>query len=346
MTAFFSISSIVFFIIQTSTQTMATTKTVWRRQSPSISMSRLRSTLSASPRGITSSPQSVNTLFLSRFSALDSAPHFRSFLQSGCGSGNNPWKNLVYIPTAGYCLDKRSSRPIGEQRRRARYDAKQKAALLSQAFGTAECSLLELDAANISEEVVATMLASADVVYVDGGNTFYLQRHMIESKFWSALESSQFASRGGLYVGASAGAIVAGKVRLTRSSSGAFQRHRSIHPPSPFTPLPSTHTFYSTNRASKQRTGRVGTIRLWLVMISSGQRTLYKVGDSATTAPSCTTSTHNTPNWFSRGPVSWTIPYEWWQMTWPWCTWRSEAKKRTLFIATIDEAKAMRNVSL
>ena len=149
-----------------------------------------------------------NTVFLSRFSAIDSFPHFRSLLQTGFGTS---LKHLVYVPTAVYCLDKQSSRPIGEQRRRARYDAKQKAALLSNAFGTTEFSLLELDSAGITEELVATKVATADVVYVDGGNTFYLQRHVIQSRFWQALERSQFHARGGLYIGASAGAIIAGK---------------------------------------------------------------------------------------------------------------------------------------
>ena len=150
----------------------------------------------------------LNTIFLSRFSAIDAFPHFRSLLQTQFGTS---LKHLVYVPTASYCLDKQSSRPIGEQRRRARYDAKQKAAILSNAFGTKEFSLLELDAVDINEELVATKVATADVIYVDGGNTFYLQRHVIQSHFWQALERSQFHARGGLYMGASAGAIIAGK---------------------------------------------------------------------------------------------------------------------------------------
>ena len=27
------------------------------------------------------------------------------------------------------------------------------------------------------------------MIYVDGGNTFYLQRHIIESSFWDAIDS-------------------------------------------------------------------------------------------------------------------------------------------------------------
>lgn len=48
------------------------------------------------------------------------------------------------MPTAAYCLDPKSSRPLGEQRRRARYDAKKKAALLSESFKANKFSLLEL----------------------------------------------------------------------------------------------------------------------------------------------------------------------------------------------------------
>lgn len=48
------------------------------------------------------------------------------------------------MPTAAYCLDPKSSRPLGEQRRRARYDAKQKASLLSESFKADKFSLLEL----------------------------------------------------------------------------------------------------------------------------------------------------------------------------------------------------------
>ena len=50
----------------------------------------------------------------------------------------------VYVPTAAYCLDPKSTRPLGDQRRRARYDAKKKAALLAESFAAKEFSLLEL----------------------------------------------------------------------------------------------------------------------------------------------------------------------------------------------------------
>ena len=50
----------------------------------------------------------------------------------------------VYVPTAAYCLDPRSTRPLGEQRRRARYDAKNKAKVLSESFSNCSFSLLEL----------------------------------------------------------------------------------------------------------------------------------------------------------------------------------------------------------
>lgn len=45
------------------------------------------------------------------------------------------------------------------------------------------------DAAEISEEIIKEKIEGADLIYVDGGNTFYLQRHIIESSFWAAIDS-------------------------------------------------------------------------------------------------------------------------------------------------------------
>lgn len=48
----------------------------------------------------------------------------------------------------------------------------------------------------------------ADVVYVCGGNTFYLLKKMRECGFKQALDP--FLKRGGVYVGVSAGSVIAG----------------------------------------------------------------------------------------------------------------------------------------
>jgi len=144
----------------------------------------------------------VNTIFLSSFSSMTSMPYFHEIIKE-----NFDMKHMVYIPTAAYCLDVTSSKPIGEQRRRARYDAKQKAQLLSKAFNIPDFSLLELDSPNLSEEIIIEQMKKASMIYVDGGNTFYLQRHILESSFWKVIDP--YLEKGCLYVGASAGAIVA-----------------------------------------------------------------------------------------------------------------------------------------
>jgi peptidase E len=184
-----------------------------------------------------------NTIFLSRFSGINAQLQFQDFIRKEFDT-----KQLLYIPTAAFCLDKRSSRPIGEQRRRARYDAKQKAQLLAQAFNSEAFSLLELDAAQLKEDDIKKKIESASIVYVDGGNTFYLQRHALTSGFWDHM--APFFHRGGLYIGASAGAIVAGKSIRTAywkgwddplvagedfewndgTLSGAALRHYSVFP--------------------------------------------------------------------------------------------------------------------
>ena len=46
-----------------------------------------------------------------------------------------------------------------------------------------------LDSPGISEEIIKEKINGADLIYVDGGNTFYLQRHIIGSSFWDAIDS-------------------------------------------------------------------------------------------------------------------------------------------------------------
>ncbi|MGL5825361.1 MAG: Type 1 glutamine amidotransferase-like domain-containing protein [Nocardioides sp.] len=60
---------------------------------------------------------------------------------------------------------------------------------------------LELSTANPDE--VATALEVADLVYVEGGNTYYLLEQMQRCRFWEAM-----AQTDAVYAGSSAGAIV------------------------------------------------------------------------------------------------------------------------------------------
>lgn len=67
-------------------------------------------------------------------------------------------------------------------------------------------SLLELDQAKPLD--VRTTLQDVSLLYVGGGNTFRLLEHMRATGFATPLAG--FLNRGGLYIGSSAGAVVAG----------------------------------------------------------------------------------------------------------------------------------------
>ena len=118
-------------------------------------------------------------------------------------------RTLVYIPTAQYAYDPSNNKSRGEQRRRSRYDAKIKASLLKQSLSVDDALLMELDAPDLSTHSIRSALSRADVLYIDGGNTFYLQRHLLETNFWDI--ARPVLAGGCLYIGASAGAIVAGR---------------------------------------------------------------------------------------------------------------------------------------
>jgi len=148
-------------------------------------------------------------IFLSSFSTMNGQP-FRSFVEEILGTELRDQK-ICYIPTASYCYNANSPKSKGEQRRRARYDAKQKGALLVEGLHLRSSALdiLELDAPNLDKEKLSVTLSDSDIVYVDGGNTFYLQYHLQRSNFWEIADTLLENNR--LYIGASAGAIVAGR---------------------------------------------------------------------------------------------------------------------------------------
>jgi len=148
---------------------------------------------------------SLNTILLSRFSQLDSA-HFRALVEQ---MKPREKKTLVYIPTASYEFNQASTRSRGDQRRRARYDARAKMLLLKEAFNIPNGHMLELDDPKIATRNFEEALGDAGIVYIDGGNTFYLQKHISLTGLWDVLNSN--LENGMLYMGCSAGAIVAGK---------------------------------------------------------------------------------------------------------------------------------------
>ena len=83
--------------------------------------------------------------------------------------------------------------------------------MISDFFSTSESHILELDSPTIlSDREITSALENSQIVYVDGGNTFYLQYHMIRTGFWTAMKQHLKATANCIYIGASAGAIVAG----------------------------------------------------------------------------------------------------------------------------------------
>ena len=66
----------------------------------------------------------------------------------------------------------------------------------------------ELDIANTPTEQLAESLDNIDLVYIAGGYTYYLLEQIRSTGFDTVL--AKFMERGGLYVGASAGALIAG----------------------------------------------------------------------------------------------------------------------------------------
>mmetsp|Transcript_12960 Transcript_12960/g.24702 ORF Transcript_12960/g.24702 Transcript_12960/m.24702 type:complete len:224 (+) Transcript_12960:217-888(+) len=75
-----------------------------------------------------------------------------------------------------------------------------------QRFGLKDVRVLEV--ARATKEETGLALAGADVVYAECGNTFYLHYHMRRCGFLQMFPS--FADQGVVYVGSSAGSIVAG----------------------------------------------------------------------------------------------------------------------------------------
>jgi len=66
----------------------------------------------------------------------------------------------------------------------------------------------ELDIKGENEQSLGDKLENSDVIFVEGGNTFYLLKYVMESGFDKALKS--FLDRGGIYLGVSAGSMIAG----------------------------------------------------------------------------------------------------------------------------------------
>ncbi|MDD5145241.1 MAG: Type 1 glutamine amidotransferase-like domain-containing protein [Candidatus Pacebacteria bacterium] len=83
------------------------------------------------------------------------------------------------------------------------YVEKDKERLLELGF-----KITELDLKEENENSLTDKLKDFDVIFVEGGNTFYLLKYVRESGFDKALKL--FLERGGIYLGVSAGTIITG----------------------------------------------------------------------------------------------------------------------------------------
>lgn len=68
--------------------------------------------------------------------------------------------------------------------------------------------ITELDIEDATKDDMQTKLASTDIVYIAGGNTFHLLKQLRVTGFDKLLDD--YVRNGGLYAGASAGALIAG----------------------------------------------------------------------------------------------------------------------------------------
>jgi len=142
---------------------------------------------------------------------------------------------LLYIPTAMYALNPQSSNTPGKQRQRARADGKKRRTQVLNLLET----LLSVDSSeNLSLQTITLDLDddslkqpegphnsqlqfpkdgkealstwNPTVIYVEGGNTFWLQHCIDKGQYSQLIIDACTGESGAVYCGKSAGAIVAG----------------------------------------------------------------------------------------------------------------------------------------
>lgn len=140
---------------------------------------------------------------------------------------------LLYIPTAMYALSPQSSNTPGKQRQRARADGKKRRTqvlnlleTLLSVDGSENLSMqtitLDLDDDSVKQpegpdnsqfprdgkEAFSTW--NPTVIYVEGGNTFWLQHCIDKGEYSQLIIDACTGESGAVYCGKSAGAIIAG----------------------------------------------------------------------------------------------------------------------------------------
>jgi len=146
---------------------------------------------------------------------------------------------VLYIPTAMYALRADSANSPGKQRQRARADGKKRRTIvlktLEQLFDQVNVLgvTLDLDDGSIkqptgsddlnkfpSDGLEAFQSWDPHLVYVEGGNTFWL-KHCIDKGNWGQIiQNACTGNDAAVYCGKSAGAIVGGKLVETATWKG------------------------------------------------------------------------------------------------------------------------------
>lgn len=155
---------------------------------------------------------------------------------------------VLYIPTAMYALNPKSSNTPGKQRQRARADGKKRRTQLlklldellspdNDSDGPSQFNLiattLDLDDGSLKQPVgsddkllfpendrAALSTWHPHLIYVEGGNTFWLQHCMDKGEYSALMRDACTGPYGAVYCGKSAGAIVAGSAVATATWKG------------------------------------------------------------------------------------------------------------------------------
>jgi len=150
---------------------------------------------------------------------------------------------LLYIPTAMYAINPQSSNTPGKQRQRARADGKKRRTQVLNVLETllaVDCFenlsfqtiTLDLDDDSLKQpegtdnaqmpkdgkEALSTW--NPTVIYVEGGNTFWLQHCLEKGEYSQLIIDACTGESGTVYLGKSAGAIVAGNDVSTATWKG------------------------------------------------------------------------------------------------------------------------------
>eukprot|EP00986_Skeletonema_menzelii_P000502 scaffold150_cov151-Skeletonema_menzelii.AAC.5 len=150
-----------------------------------------------------------------------------------CTDSREVTVKLLYIPTAMYALNPKSSNTPGKQRQRARADGKKRRTQVLHLMSTLlsaeslenlsfQTITLDLDDDSLKQpegpdnsqfpKDGKEALSSWDptVIYVEGGNTFWLQHCIDKGEYSQLIIDACTGESGSVYCGKSAGAIVAG----------------------------------------------------------------------------------------------------------------------------------------